>query len=480
MKEKHLEKELSRGRRGLILANACVITFMATLDGSIVNIALPTIAKSFAVGISAVQWVVSSYLIAVSALLLVWGRLSDIHGRKGFFMAGLGVFTLGSLLCGLSGNLAALVASRVLQAVGASMAMALVQGIVTSAFPPQERGKALGFIGAVVSIGSLVGPSLGGVLVEAAGWRSIFFINVPIGLIGIVLTIFVMPDSKAPPRPDGSVPSFDAAGAVLLGSAITLFFAGMLALQEGAVAPAAPIAAIAASAVLLFAFLRVERGRADPLIEASLFRSRVFSMGVTDSCLSYIAMFSYNFFMPFYLQAARGMGVLEAGALMSIYPASTAVLAPLAGALSDRITYRPLTIAGLSCTAAGLVLLAALGPSASLVAVGAVIFLLGMGGAMFQSPNNSSVMGSAPRDRLGIAGSINSFFRNLGMVTGTTLAVSLFSFATKAGMDEVASGSVAPALFLKGFRLVVLAAAAFALAGAVGEVFGKKGAGPRR
>jgi EmrB/QacA subfamily drug resistance transporter len=467
-----MDHEPSRARRTLILVNACVITFMATLDGSIVNIALPTIAASLRVGISAVQWVVTSYLLVVSSLLLVWGRLSDIHGRKRFFAAGLGVFTLGSLLCGLSGSLPLLVASRAIQAVGASMSMALVQGIVTSTFPPAERGKALGFIGSVVAIGSLVGPSLGGLLVATAGWRSIFFINVPIGLVGVVLTFAVMPESKG----RGTEEGFDWTGAILLFLAITAFFGGMLAFQEGALPPLASLGAVAAALVMFLAFLRSARKPA-PLVDGSLFSSRVFTMGVIDSSLSYVAMFSYTFFMPFYLQTVRGMGALHAGALMSLYPAVTAFLAPAAGALSDRITYRPLTIAGLLLNAAGLALLATLGPSTSLVAVGAIIVTLGVGGAFFQSPNNSSVMGSVPRERLGIAGSLNSFFRNLGMVSGTTLAVSLFTFTTKSGIDRVASGSMDASLFLSGFRVVVLVAAGFALAGMAGEVFGKKRGG---
>ena len=483
-----MDSAVPKGRRGLVLFNACVITFMATLDGSIVNIALPTIAKALGAGVSAVQWVVTSYLLCVSATLLVWGRLSDIYGRKRLFAAGLLTFTVGSLLCGLSGSLSALVASRVLQGLGAAMAMALVQGIVTSTFPPEERGKALGFIGSVVAIGSLVGPSLGGLLVAMAGWRSIFFINVPIGLGGVALTFAVMPESAGSGvavmpesagsragrvRIAGDGKAFNWGGALLFVLSISALFVAMLAYQDGLL-PAPPALGIAVLAfVLFFAFLRAEK-RPSPLVDRSLFRSRVFTMGVIDSCLSYVAMFSYTFFMPFYLQGVRGMSVLGAGALMSVYPLVTGVLAPLAGSLSDRITYRPLTIAGLLCNAAGLALLATLGPGAPLYAIGAVIVLLGVGGAMFQSPNNSSVMGSVPRDRLGIAGSLNAFFRNLGMVTGTTLSVSLFSLVTKARMDSVSSGALDGAVFLGGFRVVVLAASGFALVAMVGEVFGKR------
>ncbi len=465
-----MDQELSKGRRNLILINACVMTFMATIDGSIVNIALPTIAASLGVGISAVQWVVTTYLLAVSSLLLVWGRLSDLHGRKRFFGAGLGVFTLGSLLCGLATSLPVLVAARVVQGIGASMAIALVQGIVTSAFPPAERGKALGFIGSVVAVGSLVGPSLGGVLVALAGWRAIFFINVPIGLIGIALTILNLPESRGRKGEE----AFAWSGALFLFFAIVSFFGAMLAFQEGALPGPASLALLLLGILLFLGFLRTQR-RPSPLVDSSLFSSRIFTMGVIDSSLSYVAMFSYTFFMPFYLQTERGLTVLAAGALMSLFPLVTAFLAPLAGALSDRITYRPLTIAGLGLSALGLGLLATLGSATSLVGIGAVIVLLGMGSALFQSPNNSSVMGSVPRDRLGIAGSLNSFFRNLGMVTGTTLAVSLFSLVTQARMDSVASGGIDASLFLRGFRVVVLVASGFALLGAAGEVFGKRG-----
>lgn len=463
-----METEIGKGRRLLILANACVLTFMATLDGSIVNIALPTISRSLGIGIESVQWVVTSYLIAISALLLVWGRLSDIHGRRLIFAAGLAVFSIGSLLCGLSTSLAALVLSRVVQAVGASMSMALVQGIVTATFPPAERGKALGLVGSVVAVGSLCGPSLGGILVAAAGWRSIFFVNVPIGLIGFVATFLVMPESRAPePRP-----SFDKTGAILLASAIALFFVGLLAFQEGLLgAPAAALALVLAI-VLFLVFLKAER-KADPIVDESLFSNRTFRVGVWTSFLSFVSMTCYSFFMPFYLQSVRGLPVLQAGLVMSLYPLVTAVLAPVSGALSDRVNYRILTVFGLLCNAAGLALLTSLGAGSSIPHIGSIIVLLGLGGASFTPPNNSSVMGAVPRDRLGIAGGLNSFFRNLGMVGGATFAVSLFSLVTKTGMGQMQAGALEASLFMKGYRVVILSASAIALSGAVLELIGR-------
>lgn len=455
-----MEHEMTPARRTIILVNACILTFMATLDGSIVNIALPEISRAFHVGIESVQWVVSSYLITISATLLVWGRLADLKGRKRFFAAGLGIFTLGSLLCGLSGSLPLLVASRVLQALGASMAMALVQGIVTSIFPPAERGKALGFIGAVVSIGSLLGPSLGGVLVHFAGWPSIFFVNVPIGLLGVVLTFAVMPESK---RQEGD---FDLPGSLIFAGLVVLFFGWLLAWQEGALPAFAMILAPLAAAGLLLAFLAVERRRRHPLLDGSLFASPVFSLGIIAAWFSYVAMFAYILFMPFYLQGVLGLSPLGAGLLLSIYPVVTAVFAPIFGSLSDRRGYLPFTVGGLALSALGLGLVTALGPATPLPAVGTIVALLGLGGAAFQSPNNSSVMGSAPRERLGVAGSVNSLFRNLGMVSGTTFAVALFTLSTRATMDDLAAGFDKP-LFLSGFHVVALGAALAALAGSL-------------
>lgn len=455
-----MEHEMTKARRTIVLANTLILTFMATLDGSIVNIALPDMAAKLQVGIESVQWVVSSYLITISATLLVWGRLADLRGRKRFFAAGLGIFTLGSLLSGLSPNLPFLVASRILQALGASMAMALVQGIVTSIFPPSERGKALGYTGAVVSIGSLLGPSLGGVLVHFAGWPAIFFVNVPIGIIGVILTFAVMPESK-PQKGD-----FDWPGAAVFASLIVVFFVWLLAWQEGKASTLAMIGAPMISAALLVSFFAIERRRTHPLIDGKLFTAPVFTLGIIAAWFSYVAMFAYIFIVPFYLQSAHGLSPLQAGLILSINPIVTFMVAPLSGALSDRHGYLPFTVGGLAVSAAGLLLVTTLGPDSSLVSIGAIVGLLGLGTATFQSPNNSSIMGSVPRERLGVAGSINSLFRNLGMVSGTTFAVAIFSLSTRTNMDQLAA-SFDIAVFMHGFRIVIVAAAVASLAGSL-------------
>ena len=455
-----MEQEMTKGRRTIILVNALILTLMATLDGSIVNIALPEISKALGVGIESVQWVVSSYLITIAATLLIWGRLADLRGRKRFFAAGLGIFTLGSLLSGLSGNLTFLVMSRILQALGASMAMGLVQGIVTSIFPPKERGKALGYTGAVVSIGSLLGPSLGGVLVHFAGWPSIFFVNVPIGIIGVILTFAVMPESK---RQEGD---FDWPGAGIFATLVVIFFVWLLAWQEGKASTLAMFGVPTLSILLLVLFLAVERRRKHPLIDGSIFASPVFTLGIVAAWFSFVAMFSYILFMPFYLQGVRGLSPLYAGLLLSINPIVTSVLSPLSGSLSDRYGFLPFTVGGLALTALGLIFLTTLGPASSLVEIGAIIALLGIGAGAFGSPNNSSMMGTVPRERLGVAGSMIALFRNLGMVSGTTFAVAIFSFTTRSDINQLTAGFDS-ATFMAGFRFVVGAAAAMALAGSL-------------
>lgn len=438
--------------RYLVLINACMSTFMSTVDGGIVNIILPVVAGHFSVSINEVQWVVTAYLLTISSLLLVWGRISDIHGRKYLFAVGMAIFTAGSFMCGMSATFGMLVFSRVVQAIGASIMMALVQGIVTSVFPENERGKALGFIGMVVALGSLTGPSLGGILVYAFSWQSVFFINIPFGIIGVVLTFLIMPESETLDKRG----AFDYKGSVVFVACILMVFISLLNLQQGTIPPVMAAGLLILAAILFFIFIGYEKETESPLVDLNLFKNRIFSMGLLCAYLSFCSMFAYTFFMPFYLQYTLGMTALKAGLMMSLYPMTMALVAPLSGWLSDKITYRPLTVTGLVMSTAGLLLMSTLGMDSSRVLIGAGIVMLGAGNSVFQSPNNSSVMGAAPKEKLGTAGSINSFFRNLGMVSGTTFSVILFTLVTKVRIENIA-GNIS--LFLKGYHYVMVFAA---------------------
>lgn len=456
-----MKHELTKTRRNLILMTACISTFMATLDGSIVNISLPVISEYFSASINTVQWIVTAYLLTITAILLIWGKISDIYGRKYLFAAGLAVFTIGSVLCGLSGSLAMLVFARILQAIGASITMALVQGIVTSIFPATERGKALGVVGTVVAIGGLVGPSLGGLLVHSAGWRSIFFINIPFGTIGVILTLLLLPetDVKASNR------VFDVKGSIIFILAITLLFIGLLSLTDSLVSQNVMLAMIFTAIILFAVFIRYEKRQANPLLDLDLFKNATFSISLMTAYISYLSMFAYIFFMPFYLQYVLGLNILTAGLLMSVYPITTGILSPISGWISDQKSQIPLTLIGLALNTGALAMLAFMNETSPTLQVASLIMMLAVGSALFQAPNNSYIMGSVSRDKLGVAGSITALFRNVGMVSGTTFSVMLFIFVTRMGISNMTGAGFDSALFLKGFRVVMLSASAVSFMG---------------
>jgi EmrB/QacA subfamily drug resistance transporter len=456
-KDKETGDQIGTLQKWLILFSVSVSIFMATLDGSIVNIALPVIARELTASISSVQWVVTSYLLTISVLLLVWGKISDMYGKKKIFLFGFIIFTLGSVMCGYSQNLGFLVFSRVVQAVGASAMMALSQGIVTATFPPQERGRALGINGTTVAIGTLVGPSLGGVLVHMSGWQTIFFINIPVGIIGCIMTVLIIPEFRE--RTENS--KFDVKGSLLLAFCIMFLFLGLLFLQDNIITLYTFLPLLSIAIILTIYFLKYEMRAANPLLELSLFRSHVFSLGIVSAFLSFVAAFSTNLFIPFYLQYILGFNTLRAGLLISFNPATLAIFAPISGWLSDKISYKPLTAIGLSLNTIAYLIFTTVNSATPPAKIALLMALLGFGSAMFQSPNTSSIMGSVKRNQLGVAGGMNALFRNLGMVSGATLSVLLFNAITKMDVNSFAgimTGSTAVS-FMKGFRAVLIFAA---------------------
>lgn len=460
---------IDKHRRWLVLVSVAISIFMATLDGSIVNIALPVITKSLNTNISSVQWIVTSYLLTISVLLLVWGKISDMYGRKIIFISGIALFTIGSIMCGFSQNLPMLVVSRIFQAIGASSTMALSQGIIASIFPPNERGRALGITGTTVSIGSLVGPSLGGVLLKFTGWQVIFLINIPIGIIGIVFAAIVIP--KIHEAPENK--TFDIKGSFLFILAIVLLFTGMLFFQDGQIDVWVFSIMLAISIITLYLFVKLQLKIDNPLVDLRLFKNKIFSFGLSSAFLNFIALNSTIMFIPFYLQTVRDFDPFTAGLIMSAYPAVSAIVAPFSGWLSDKISYRPLTIAGLSLGFLALVKISTFNQQTSVLEMIIVMAFTGGSMAIFMSPNNSSVMGSVPRDRLGVAGGVSALFRNLGMVTGTTLSVMLFSFVSKININKLSGGGIKidTNMFMTGFKAVMILAAISCLAALAVSIF---------
>ena len=443
-------------------------TFMATLDASIVNLALPTLKDYFNTDIATIEWVMLSYLLTVTTLLLTLGRLSDMYGRKPMFLAGLLIFTLGSGLCSLSASAGQLIAFRVVQGLGAAMLMANSTAIITAVFPHTERGKALGLIGTVVSIGYITGPVLGGFLIDRMGWQSIFYINIPVGLLG---TVYALKTLKSDQLHDGQ--KFDTRGAFLMFMSLISL---VLVITKGQVLGWDSPAIIGISllfAVFLVGFLMVEKRADQPMVELSLFQNRPFSASNASGFLSFTAMFAVIILMPFYMDEILGYSPEHMGMVFVAIPLVMALVAPVSGWISDRTNSFLLSSLGMAVTCMALLLLGNLDQDATFFDIVVRMGMIGLGMGLFQSPNNSIVMGSVPKERLGIAGGMLAMIRNLGMVTGIAISGAVL---TSGIQSNQAAGLVYEAAFLGGFHDAFMVAAVICSVGIITSLMrGKSG-----
>lgn len=407
-------------RRWLVLSAVSIGTFMATLDGSIVNIALPSIGRAFGVGLATVEWVVVAYLLVIGSLLLPFGRLGEVISFRRVYLAGFAVFTGASLLCGAAPGIGALIAFRALQGIGAAMLMAMGPAIVARTFGPGERGRALGLNAISVSIGLSLGPALGGLLTELATWRAIFLVNVPIGLIAIAWAARVLPFD----RPGRREP-FDIPGAVLASAGLLIL---LLALNQGGswgwTSPAT-VGLLLAAIGLGTAFVMVERRTAVPMMDLRLFRIRAFSAGLASVFAAFAALFTATFLLPFLLQEGSGLGPLEAGLLITPIPIAAAVVAPFSGALSDRIGPRLPASLGMAFQGVGLLSLTTLPPAFVPADLVWRLVLIGVGHGLFMSPNSSAVLGAVPRPRLGTASGMVAETRVVGQALGIVISAAV-------------------------------------------------------
>ncbi|NPV92121.1 MAG: MFS transporter [Firmicutes bacterium] len=407
--------------RWKILASVMVGSIMGPLDASIVYISLPTIAQEFNVPPDSVGWVSMAYLLIMGSFLLSFGRLGDMLGFKRIYLLGLAVFTLASAACSLAGSLPVLIAARAFQAVGAGLSLSMTTAIITNSFPPSERGRALGINGMLVAVGLAMGPSLGGFLVELSGWRSIFLVNLPIGLAAFILTLKILPAVRGV---SGSF--FDWPGSLLgFGSLLTLL---LFASQGQSAGWSAGIWVMGFLAVALALwFIRWEARAPQPILDLELFGHRTFSAGNAASLMNFVTQYIIVFLTPFLLQQGLGLKPGTTGAYMTAFPLTVLVIAPLAGTLSDRLGQRGLAFIGsLCCTAAalGLVLFSfKVQPYQVSICLG----LFGLGTGLFQSPNTSAVMSAVPKHRLGIASGVQATTRNVGMVFGIALGGAVFA-----------------------------------------------------
>lgn len=457
-----------KDRRYVILANTLLGTFMSTLDGSIVNVALPVIAKELFIDINRVQWIVTSYLLAVSTLILIFGRIADIKGKKVVYQNGFVVFSLGSLFCGLSHSIEFLIISRIIQASGAAMIMACNYGIITSVFPKNERGKAIGFVGTAVALGSMVGPPLGGFLTGLFSWESIFLINVPIGIAAYFIGRKVLPKDSAL----NSKEAFDKKGVVTLSISIITIIWALLSIENLGLMNIFIIGAFVISIVTFILFINIERKNREPIVDLSLFENKLFIVSIFCAFISFSAMFCINIIHPFYLQYILKLSTESSGMLLTIFPVIVALVAPISGFLSDKIGGKILTLFGLSIMSIGLILLSLLNENSNYIIIILSVGVMAFGNGLFQAPNNALVMSAVPKNKLGIAGSINALVRNLGMVFGIAVSLALFysRISYKIGEKVNNISNVSPPIFIYSMRFVYLFAAVFSFLG-VGLTF---------
>lgn len=446
-------------RKWLIFSVTATGTFMGTLDGGIVNIALPAMSKQFGADIESIQAVVSIYLLAVTCFLPVFGKLSDLYSRKNMYLGGFALFGVGSLLCSLAGNLPLMILSRALQGLGASAMMANSQAIIAKAFTGKDRGRALGAIGAVVALGSLAGPAVGGFLIQHFGWPSVFWVNLPVCAVGIWRGLQIIPRFKAVNKI-----RMDMRGAVYF---IIACFAFLYALNEGTAKTwTSPLilGAFAASAVFFGLFYRREKISPTPFIGLSIFKIPAISYGYAVATLGFMAIFTNAVLFPFYATDILQVDPVKTGLLMLPFPVALAVASPVSGVLSEKYSARLITTAGLGFVLIGTLMFAFIGRNPSYSYIVLAQLVLGCGSGTFQVPNNNTVISAAPKNKLGIVASVNALARNAGMIMGIALSVAVYAAVQE---HLKAAGADAQTAFIRGYQAAMMFGSVLAVAGGI-------------
>jgi len=405
--------------KGAALLIATMSSFITPLMGSTVSVALPSIAKTFALDAVTLSWVAMSVLLASATFLVPFGRVADIYGRKKIFTYGITLYTLSSFFLGLSPSVAFLISFRVLQGIGAAMIFGTGMAILTSVFPPSERGRALGINVASVYVGLSLGPPLGGFLTQHFGWQSIFYFNVPLGLITLVTALWKLKGEWAEARGE----KFDLAGSLIYGLSLVAVIYGFSRL------PAMTGLWLIIGGILgLFAFIQWEMRVASPVLSVRLFRhNAVFSFSNLAALINYSATNAVTFLLSLYLQYIQGFTPQRAGLILIAQPVVMAVLSPVAGRLSDRIEPRVLASLGMAVTTAGLVMLIFLNPDMGLEYTLLSLGILGLGFALFSSPNSNAIMSSVERKFYGVASGTLGTMRITGQMLSLGIATLVFA-----------------------------------------------------
>ena len=436
-----------------VLATVCIGAFMGQLDASIVTVAFPTLQRAFHASVASVTWVGLSYLIVLVAGVAALGRLSDMIGRKLLYCYGFIVFIMGSALCGLAPSLVALDGFRVLQGAGAAMLQANSVAIIVVALPREKLGRGIGIQGAAQALGLALGPTIGGLLIALGGWRLIFFVNVPVGIIGTVMAWYLVPRSR---HLQQRVP-FDWIGLVLFLPAVAALLSAVSFGNTAGWTSPTIIGLFLGALVLGIVFIGRERRVKAPMLDLTLFNRIPFVAGITSGLLSYQVLFGTLFVVPFYLERALHQSPGRSGLMLGVMPIAFGITAPISGRLAEHLGTRKLTVAGMAISAAmmGALIIA----RGSLLPIVVELGILGLGLGLFTPPNNASIMGAVPKDQSGEASGVLNMTRGMGTAMGLAFTSLVFGMVAGSGHASVAfvtHGFEASAAFLGVIALVAM------------------------
>jgi EmrB/QacA subfamily drug resistance transporter len=413
------------------LLAVCFGTYMATMDVSIVHVALPTLSREFHEPADTVVWATLASSLAVTGLTLTAGRAGDLYGRKRIYIAGWVIFTTGMATASFAQSIEQLIAFRLFQAVGVALAIANGNAIVTSAFPDSERGRALGMTGAVVGAGLMSGPILGGLILDLFDWRAIFYLRVPIGLIAMTLALLLIREEEGRRTERARL---DVPGAVAIFLTLSTAVLAVNRGREWGWSSPQILVLGAIALVGLVAFLRIESRAVSPVLSLTLFRMRSFSTGVGSLALNFTGQAALTFLMPFYLINVRDFSTAQTGLIIATVPAMMLLLSPVSGYVSDRFGPRHQPTLGIALVSLGLLSLATLEASTPVPSIVLRLALVGVGTSIFMSPNSSQIMGSVPREMLGTASASVATARNVGNATGVAIASAIFTAVAASGV----------------------------------------------
>ncbi|MGB9939385.1 MFS transporter [Methanosarcina sp.] len=403
----------------VVLLIAILAGFITPFDGSAVNIALPVLGAEFHMDAIALSWVATAYLLSSALFLVPFGKIADIYGRKKIFLYGITIFSLSSLIMTMVSSTEMLIGVRVIQGIGSAMIFGTGVAIVTSVFPPGERGKALGIYITAVYIGLSIGPLLGGAMTQYLGWRSIFFVNVPIGIITILLILWKIKGEWAECRGE----KFDLTGSIIYGAAVVAVMYGFSVLPDF---KGAALIAMGILGIIIFALY--EMRIPSPVLDITLLtKNRIFAFSNLSALINYSATFAVTFLLSLDLQYTKGFTPGHAGSILIVQPIVMAMISPVAGRLSDRIEPRIVASAGMAFTALGLFLLIFLTETTPIWYLVVILIILGVGFGLFSSPNTNAIMSSVDRRFYGVASGMNGTMRLLGQMLSMGIAMMIFA-----------------------------------------------------